>query len=454
MLRQGSQQRFIDGRVNLPTAKSSAEIVRDIPQKIRAQAFFSSRVAEAHVLDKLREVSDGYSRGDFGLGEARNKLKDFLSAQGYDPHQAGLRNLASTARLNLILKQNAAMAKSAGDWARMHDPDAMKVFPYVRYHSRNDSRTRSTHDHLNGKIFAKDDPFLRTHTPPWEFNCRCYLEEITEKEAGRESGKIQTPTPPDQVTVESQSGFAFDPAHAFETHDISGLHPMSRASIVRQAEEAVKDQTLGSVGIITAPPAQNLPPQPIPEIDTVKNGFEAMKDAAKEEIAKVGLDPDNLPDYETVNKAFQESGKQGKNIPGAVIEKFPQEPFEVAKLNSRAAESSGLPADVPVMLGRGNAHAGIEHLWRNHKELFVDPDTAIRLLKESLGNPNCRVVVSLKRAMETIRGKRVPICLKRIVLHNPETRTYCVMVYDGKRLKLVSWNNAGDDYGDTEWTLK
>lgn len=48
----------------------------------------------------------------------------------------------------------------------------------------------------------------------------------------------------------------------------------------------------------------------------------------------------------------------------------------------------------------------------------------------------------------------MPICLKRIVLHNPKTQTYCVMVWDGKVLKLVSWNNAGDDYGNTEWVLK
>lgn len=95
--------------------KSHAEIVSGMEPKINAQSFFSARVAEAHILDKLREVSDGYSRGEFGLGEARNKLKDFLRGEGYDPHQAGLRNLASTARLNLILKQNAAMAHSAAE---------------------------------------------------------------------------------------------------------------------------------------------------------------------------------------------------------------------------------------------------------------------------------------------------------------------------------------------------
>ena len=228
MLRPGTQDTYISRRVNLPTAKSHAELVSDVEPKIKAQAFFSARVAEAHILDRLRQISDGYSRGEFGLGEARNKLKDFLRAEGYDPHQGGMRNLASTGRLNLILKQNAAMAHSAAEWKRMHDPDAMKVFPYVRYHARSDSRTRSEHAHLDGRIFHKDDPFLSTHTPPWEFNCRCWLEEISEKEAGKTPDLIQPPTPPDKVTVDSKSDFVFDPAHAFERFDLTSIKDDAR----------------------------------------------------------------------------------------------------------------------------------------------------------------------------------------------------------------------------------
>ena len=258
--------------------------------------------------------------------------------------------------------------------------------------------------------------------------------------------------------MESRSGFSFDPEHAFEVQDLGNIQPMSRAAIVRQAEEAVRDGQLGNVGMITAPAISGEKPAPLPNLQKVKDGFDAMKDSARKEIQSVGLDPDNLPDYQEVNRAFQTAGRQGKNIPKDVADKFPKNPFEVAKLNQRATESAGLPADTPVMLGRGNPHNGIEHLWRNHKELFIDPDKSTRLLKETLGDPNCRVVVSLKRAMDNTHtaGKNVkrPICLKRIVLHNPQKQTYCVMVYDGKELKLVSWNNAGDDYGNEEWTLK
>jgi len=446
MLRAGTQDDLIRGKVNMPTAKSHAELVRDVEPRIKAQAFFSARVAEAHILDRLREVSDGYSRGEFGLGEARNRLKDFLRGEGYDPHQAGMRNLASTARLNLILKQNAAMANAAAEWQRMHSPEAMKVFPYVRYHARHDDRTRSAHGDLDGRIFRKDDPFLRTHTPPWEFNCRCYLEEITEKEAGRTPDLIRAPTPEDKVTVDSESGFSFDPEHAFEKFDLETVK--SRASIIAQAEPLIARGEMGNCGLICAPQTYGEKLNPLPGADDVRRAFSAMQSTARQMITDAGFSPDHLPDYETVNRVM------GKNIPKAVRDLFPEKPLEVGHLSYRAQEAVGVP-DVPVMLGQGNDYSGITHLWRNHKDIFVDPDKALSLLKSTLGDSNCRVVVSLKHGIRRTSGHRQDICLKRIVLHNEIKGFYCVMVYDeeGKQLKLVSWHDAPSQYGDTEWAL-
>ena len=282
------------------------------------------------------------------------------------------------------------------------------------------------------------------------------MEQITEKQAAKLGGPV-SPTPPERVKVDSRNGFSFDPAHAFETEDLTGMQPASRASIVRQAEEAVRDQRLGPVGMIVAPPAQGLPPAELPKLDEVRAGFDAMKETARRELENAGLDPDHLPDYLTVNQAVRDSGKVPENITGAVRDRFPAEPIKVGTLNSRAAEAAGIP-QLPVLLERGNSRYGIEHLWRNHKELFAVPENAVRLLRETLGNPNCRVVVSMKRAAVTShvagRKEKQPICLKRIVLHNPTTGGYCVMVQSGEQLRLVSWHNAGEDYGDSEWRLE
>ena len=449
MLRNGVQNDYISSRVNLPTQYNHDEIVKNIPSRIKAQAFFSARVSEARILERLREVSDGFSRGEFGLGEARVRLKEFLQNEGYNPHEAGLKNLASTARLNLILNQNATMAKATADYHRMHKAENMKIFPYVRYHSRQDSRTRSAHADLDGKIFHKDDPFLKTHTPPWEFNCRCYLEEITEKEANKNPDLIQKETAEADVKVESKSGFSFEPAHAFEEFDLSSLQLKRRNTIINQAAEAVKNGEIGSCGVTCAMPTVGLQPNPLPGIEEVRQNFEKMKNKVHSELKKHGFDPENLPDYETINASM------GKNISSSVKDLFTDKPIEVGRLCYRAQEAVGIP-DVPVILDRGNDYHGISHLWRDHKDIFANPDEAVKILKDTLGNSNCRVVVSLKKIKKAVSGKRQFDCLKRIVITNQDSTSYCVLVYDenNHKLNLVSWHHAPYTYGDSEWSLK
>ena len=61
------------------------------------------------------------------------------------------------------------------------------------------------------------------HWPPWDFNCHCRLENCTDKKAHKTPDLIQPPTPADKVTVDSKSGFQFDPAHAFEKFDYSAI---------------------------------------------------------------------------------------------------------------------------------------------------------------------------------------------------------------------------------------
>jgi len=365
MLRPGAQNDFISRRVNMPTGKSHTELVRDVDAKIKAQAFFSARVADARRLERIRAVSDAYSRGEMGLGEARNKLKDFLQAEGYDPHQAGLRNLAGTARLNLILKQNAAMAHAAGEWARMHDPDAMKVFPYVRYHARGDNRTRSEHARLDGKIFRKDDPFLKTHTPPWEFNCRCWLEEITEKAAGKTPERIQKPTPPENVTVDSRSGFVFDPEAAFEKFDLSTVKlPDVRKNVHNDMVKFCADN--GNYASLQGAPA----PQKL------------LQESYRE--------PKNIQEIRNTFRRVEQRK-----------EKPPEEfSISVGKILPEHAERLGLTdfnEDI-VFKYPGTSKAGVKHWQRNHDNT-LNEENAIRLFRTTIWNPYAEI-------KEDISGKQ------------------------------------------------
>ena len=417
-------------------------------------------MAEAHILEKFRQVSDDYSAGKIGRDEARAILRVFARENGRDDGTSSLKNLASTARLHLILDQNRAMAKAAGDYARMYKPANLKVFPYVRYVASVGSKNpRDSHRKYDGMIFDKRDPWMKTHWPPWDFGCKCQLENLTRQEAEKD-GRIMPMSPPEiaEKADRSSSGFSFNPEQAFENAgDLSRLTPVSRKRIIEDASEAVKNGRLGTCGVIVAQPETGNPPAEIPNIGTVKTAFDGMKNAAREALKGVGLDPARLPGYDTVNQAFKQSKKNPDEIPDSVLKSFPEKGIELCTINPRAADAVDIPP-CPVVLERGNEHNGITHLWKNHKDVFADPEKAVRLLQETLGDQNCRVVMQMEKAtLSSLRHGKVqktPICLKRLVLHNPQTKTYCVMVYTDGKLKLVSWHNARNAYGTEKWPLK
>lgn len=236
---QTAEDRYLQARKNLPTSKSSAEIARDIPPKLRAQSFFSARVVEAHILDRFREITDAYNTGKIGRAEARNLMMEYARKAGKDDGTASLRNLASTGRLNLILDQNAKQAHAVGEYERMEKNK--DIFPFVIYHASVGSKQpRSEHKKHDGKVYSKDDPWLRAHWPPSEFGCNCELEECTAKRAEK-LGTIQPVTPPDKVHNDSKSGYSFDPAHAFEKFDVSSiLDEAKKAEIEKMMKDKVE----------------------------------------------------------------------------------------------------------------------------------------------------------------------------------------------------------------------
>ena len=285
---RSAEDQYIRNRVNLPTGKSSAEIARDIPAGIRAKSFFSARMAEAHVLERFRTISDDYNTGKIGRDEARHLMLQYARQHGKDDGTEKLRNLGSTARLNLIIDQNAKMAHAVGTHERMYSPAALRIYPSVRYHASVGSRhPRGSHGVYDGNIYRKDDPWLKTHTPPWDFGCNCELEQITEKQAMKTPARIKSPQAPSQVKVEAPSGYAFNPADAFEApHDLTSLTPASRKAILDQAADAVRDRRLGTVGMVSAPHVTNLPPVPVAHEADVQRQFNAMAQAALEGFNK------------------------------------------------------------------------------------------------------------------------------------------------------------------------
>lgn len=239
-------QKWIENRVSMPMDLSTSEYTAKIPAKVRANAFFSARVAESNVLEHIRGISDRYTSGEMTLAEARHSIREYVKGSGFSTapkglsksekeawdQSANLKNIASSARVNLILRQQSLHSEAVGRYAEGRQPIGEKYFPCWRFRSMPDAR--ASHAQWNGKVFLKSDPIWNRIFPPLDFNCRCWVEECTREEAGdalSDGSGISVPPPP--------SGYDFNPADAFECDMNAVKEVQSRKQILSTMREAV-----------------------------------------------------------------------------------------------------------------------------------------------------------------------------------------------------------------------
>ena len=221
---------YIKSRVSKTTSLGSHGLSEAVPAKIRAHCFFSARVADDHILAKIREVSDAVSGGTLSQSEAAAKLRLWLRAEGQDNGSKKITNLASKARVDLILSQNQKMALAVGKYAKDRDPVVEERFPSWKYHCGRNAR--DAHGKLDGKVFLKSDPIWRQIYPPWEFNCNCWVTNSDENPS--------PPLKPEDEPKPPASGYAFNPADAFEDYKVDYYQFDTRSEYVEKARTEAK----------------------------------------------------------------------------------------------------------------------------------------------------------------------------------------------------------------------
>lgn len=93
-------------------------------------------------------------------------------------------------RLQTIFRTNMRVSRAAGQWARIQ---ALKdARPFLRYSAILDSRTRPLHARWHAIIRPVDDPIWQTIFPPNGFNCRCQVQQLSQRDLDRR-GWVVTP---------------------------------------------------------------------------------------------------------------------------------------------------------------------------------------------------------------------------------------------------------------------
>jgi len=436
--------KYLRARVNVLNNMSSRELSAQLLPELRAMSFFSARVAEARVLEKLRSVSDRYSAGQMDAATARLEIKQWLKV-GDNVKAENIREaLMSTARLDLILNQNQMMAAAVGARELALDPEIYEALPYYRFVPSTAANPRDSHRQFYGVVLDKKDAFWNTHTPPLDFGCKCSLDELTAAEAGDRVGKVNrrngesetnetnapnetnsswsVSTPDGDVTVDApESGFSFDVSAPFSVNDLGRLNMPFRAGVVDKMSELAATGKMGRLSFLGAEP----------------NDFEMVRP----DMSKVGPAMDKLiaPARAAVKVAAEKA-------PADFLSAFPGKSLSLGTLLPELSSSLGI-GEVPVSLSRGNGGMGLAHEWIHHSEVFLTPGETVRILSETLFNKGARTAMSV---IPKKKGKPRTV----LAFHNPATKAFCVVEVVNGKAEMLSWHRVEEDYTNYEWLLE
>lgn len=140
--------------------------------ELKARAFVISGIESFDVLVQAREVLAGLPLGA-NWEDAKLQLVELMSPF-FSPK-------AALSRAELLLRTHGYQAYAVANFRALEE--AKDLFPYRQYVSSDDPRVRPAHAALHMRIFPADSPFWATHTPPWQWRCRCDVIGLTEDEA-------------------------------------------------------------------------------------------------------------------------------------------------------------------------------------------------------------------------------------------------------------------------------
>lgn len=180
------------GREDLDYSKVRDSILRKVPSlaplldtadaaglekilvALRRHAFFVSNLEK---ISQIRFIQRELARA-IEDGTGFKGFKERVRAQR--PEIKKRLDALSKSRLETVYRTNAAQAYEDGAIE-----GAIETGAFLQYSAVGDSRTRPSHQELDGIELPADDPRWSSLRPPLDFNCRCSLIAVPKRRANR-----------------------------------------------------------------------------------------------------------------------------------------------------------------------------------------------------------------------------------------------------------------------------
>lgn len=181
-------------------AVSRAVFDKLVPE-LKARAFTIAGIEGLGVLTSVRDTIATLPEG--GDWETLKKqivsdIDPYFVDPEADAETQGKQRYAAERRAELLLRTHGQQAYAAAAWREADEQ--RDLFPFWKYQTLGDGHVRPSHAALDGIVLPHDDPFWETHTPPWDWGCRCQFIPLSDADVA-ELKDADKKLPPEQQRV-------------------------------------------------------------------------------------------------------------------------------------------------------------------------------------------------------------------------------------------------------------
>ncbi len=157
-------------------AALTSNLFERLSVEAKQHAFRVAAVHKAGLIQRIRDVVKRAIRDGTPWPNVRRELMGLFDTGGV-PRPA-------LSRLRTMFTMNTQQAYNDARRATLDDPEITEAFPFRKYLTVGNGtagykNVRATHAALHGLILRWDDPFWDSHTPPWDYGCRCSFVALT-----------------------------------------------------------------------------------------------------------------------------------------------------------------------------------------------------------------------------------------------------------------------------------
>lgn len=172
-----------------------------LPNQLKQRAFTVAGIEQMDALRKLRDIIAKLPEG----ANWDNVKKDLAAEISI---YTGVDAKAAKARAEHTLRMQGFQAYAVA--RHQQQVSTVGSRPYWMYETVGDNRVRAGHAALDGKVLRADDPWWKTHYPPWDWGCRCIVIALDEEDAQ----KFGISEHNDMPTPERSDSYSFDASDA------------------------------------------------------------------------------------------------------------------------------------------------------------------------------------------------------------------------------------------------